>query len=58
MAEADKSIDLLVRAVADGERYPGRLQTESAFDPLHDHPDFRLLMFDLAFPAQPFARDD
>ena len=56
LAEADKSIGLLVRAVADGERYPSRLQTEPAFDPLRNRPDFRLLMLDLAFPAQPFAR--
>ena len=29
---------------------------ETALDPLRDRPDFRLLMMDLAFPAEPFAQ--
>jgi hypothetical protein len=30
----------------------------NGFDLLRDHPTFQLLMMDLAFPAQPFARLD
>ena len=30
-------------------------QNESALDPLRDRTDFRLLMMDLAMPAEPFA---
>ena len=28
------------------------------FDPLREHPAFQMLLMDLAFPAQPFARRD
>jgi len=31
------------------------VRTEPALDPLRDRPDFRLLMMDLATPAEPFA---
>ena len=39
-----------------GERSPNTFRTEDALDPLRNRPDFRLLMLDLAFPADPFAR--
>jgi hypothetical protein len=31
------------------------LRNESALDPLRDRTDFRLLMMDVAMPAEPFA---
>jgi hypothetical protein len=33
----------------------GAFRTEDALDPLRDREDFRLLLMDLAFPAEPFA---
>jgi hypothetical protein len=43
------------RAAAAGYRNPAAYRTESALDPLRDRDDFRLLMLDLAMPADPFA---
>jgi tetratricopeptide (TPR) repeat protein len=54
-AEADKAMALLLRVVADGEGYPGRIRTEHAFRPLHTRPDFQLLLMDRSMPADPFA---
>ena len=48
---------LLRRAVAMGYRSTDVYRTEDALDPLRDREDFRLLMMDLAFPADPFAPD-
>ena len=53
--EADKAMALLRRAVADGYRNADAMAREIALAPLRDRPDFRLLMLDLAFPADPFA---
>ena len=47
---------LLHQAVAMGYRSADAYRNEDALDPLRDRPDFRLLMMDLAFPADPFAR--
>ena len=55
-AEADRAMDLLRRAVAMGFRDVHDLRTESALEPLRSRDDFRLLMMDLAFPTDPFAR--
>jgi hypothetical protein len=38
-----------------GYRNAIALRTEDAFDTLRDRPDFRLLVLDLAMPADPFA---
>ena len=46
---------LLHKAVAMGYRSPDAFRTEDALDPLRDRADFRLLMMDLAMPAEPFA---
>ena len=46
---------LLHTAVAMGYRSPGALRTEEALDPLRSRDDFKLLMMDLAMPAEPFA---
>jgi hypothetical protein len=37
-------------------RSPDIFRTEDALDPLRDRPDFRLLLMDLAMPAEAFAR--
>ncbi len=55
-SEADQAIALLKDAAAMGYRSPDYYRNETALDPLRDRPDFRLLMMDLAFPAEPFAR--
>jgi hypothetical protein len=54
-AEADRAMELLRRAVAMGYRRADALRTEATLGPLRDRDDFRLLMLDLAFPADPFA---
>jgi len=55
-AEADKAMALLTKAVATGFRNANVFRIETALDPLRNRPDFRLLMMDLAFPEEPFAR--
>ena len=54
-AEAAKALALLRRAAAMGYRNPATYRNETALDPLRGRPDFRLMMMDLAFPAEPFA---
>jgi eukaryotic-like serine/threonine-protein kinase len=51
-----QSMALLWRAVGMGYRNPSTYRTETALDPLRARPDFRLLMMDLAFPGDVFAR--
>ena len=46
---------MLRRAAFLGYRSPDPSRTESAFDPVRERPDFKLLMMDLAMPAPPFA---
>jgi eukaryotic-like serine/threonine-protein kinase len=54
--EADRAMALLRQAAGMGFRAPYAYRTETALDPLRDRPDFRLLMMDLAFPGEPFAK--
>jgi eukaryotic-like serine/threonine-protein kinase len=54
--EAEMAMTLLRRAIQMGCRDVDRYRTETALDPLRSRPDFRLLMLDLTFPAEPFAR--
>ncbi len=54
--EAARAMDLLRKAVAEGYRNTAAIRTESALEPLRSRPEFRLLMDDLTFPADPFAR--
>ncbi len=54
--EAARAMDWLRRAVAMGYRNANELRIESALDSLRTRDDFRLLMMDVAFPAEPFAR--
>jgi serine/threonine-protein kinase len=57
-AEADRAIDWLLQAVAGGYRKLAILRTDHDLDPLRSRPDFQLLMMDLEFPDDPFARGD
>src|SRR5262249_22091367 len=54
-AEADRAMTVLKDAVASGFREP-KLVNDPDLAPLHPRPDFQLLMMDLAFPTDPFAR--
>jgi hypothetical protein len=53
--EAGKSMEWLRRAVAMGYRNRIEVRLESALDPLRGRGDFKLLMMDVAFPAEPIA---
>jgi serine/threonine-protein kinase len=53
---ADRAIDDLRRAAAMGYRSPAAYRYEPALGPLRGRDDFRLLMMDVTFPAEPFAR--
>ena len=54
-AHAREAMAWLRRAVAAGYRNPAYLASDSDLDPLRSRDDFRALMADLAFPADPFA---
>lgn len=56
-ADADRAITELNRVVTDGYRNP-TMDTEADFDSLRSWPDFRIVMLDLTFPDNPFARPD
>ena len=47
---------LFRKAIEMGYRAVSVYRTEDALDPLRARDDFRLLMMDLAMPAEPFAR--
>jgi eukaryotic-like serine/threonine-protein kinase len=51
----DKAMESLARSVAVGIRNANAFQQASALDPLRSRDDFKLLMMDVAFPAEPFA---
>jgi len=53
---ADRATDDLRRAAAMGYRNPAQYRYEPALDRLRSRDDFRELMRDLDFPADPFAR--
>ena len=53
--EADVVMALLHKAAAMGYRDVDAYRTDEALDPLRGREDFRRLMMDLAFPADPFA---
>jgi eukaryotic-like serine/threonine-protein kinase len=55
-AEATRAMGLLHKAAAMGYRSHEAYRNEDAVDPLRDRDDFRLLLLDLAMPADPFAR--
>jgi tetratricopeptide (TPR) repeat protein len=53
--QAARAMGSLHKAVAMGYRSRDAYRNEDALDPLRGRDDFRLLMMDLAFPAEPFA---
>src|SRR5262249_33486674 len=55
-AEAERAMAAPRRGGGDGYRDADAILNEAALDPLRDREDFRLLMLDLAMPADPFAR--
>ncbi len=55
-AEADKAMATLRRATDGSGVSYDNLRHNRDFDSLRDRDDFRLLLLDLAFPAEPFAR--
>jgi tetratricopeptide (TPR) repeat protein len=57
-AEADLAVIWLRQAAAGGLRPPAKMLTGPEFEPLLSRPDFRLLLMDLAFPDEPFARPE
>jgi serine/threonine-protein kinase len=56
--EAKRAMQWLHGAVAGGYRNVAIMQKDQDLDPLRSRPDFRLLMMDLEFPDDPFARGD
>jgi eukaryotic-like serine/threonine-protein kinase len=55
-AYAEGAMALLRRAIAGDYRELDHVQAEHGLDPLRSRPDFQLLMMDLAFPTDPFAK--
>jgi tetratricopeptide (TPR) repeat protein len=54
-AQAEEAMTILRRAVAGGYRDFDLLRVEPGLDPLRSRDDFRRLLMDLTFPAEPFA---
>jgi eukaryotic-like serine/threonine-protein kinase len=54
-AESDRAMEWLRQAVAAGYRKLSIMRTDTDLDPLRTRPDFRLLIMDLEFPADPFG---
>jgi tetratricopeptide (TPR) repeat protein/tRNA A-37 threonylcarbamoyl transferase component Bud32 len=54
--EADRAMADLRRAFAGGFRMLSLISFDHDLDPLRSRPDFRMLMMDLTFPDEPFAR--
>jgi serine/threonine-protein kinase len=57
-AHADRAIVALRRSAAAGLRNADLWRRDPDLDPLRSRPDFQLLMLDLEFPEDPFARGD
>jgi serine/threonine-protein kinase len=53
--EAPRAIAALSKAAGMGHRELHAWRTDSALDPLRSRDDFRVLMMDVSFPAEPFA---
>jgi tetratricopeptide (TPR) repeat protein/tRNA A-37 threonylcarbamoyl transferase component Bud32 len=58
ITDADAAMDSLRRAVGMGYRSPEIFRTEDALGPLRGRDDLRLLMMDVAFPVEAFARGE
>jgi hypothetical protein len=57
-AEADRAMEWLRQAIAAGYRKLAYLRTDTDLESLRSRPDFQLLLMDLGFPDDPFARGD
>ncbi len=57
-AEAVKAVESLRRAVVAGWKGRDHMRADTDLDPVRSRPDFRLLMMDMAMPAEPFARGE
>jgi hypothetical protein len=55
---ADRAMGVLRRAVAAGFRDAARIRDDRDLAPLRDRADFRMLLMDLSFPAEAFARPE
>jgi hypothetical protein len=55
LAEADRAIDCLRRAIAAGYRISGSTNTHPAFESIRSRLDFQALMLDVAFPEHAFG---
>jgi hypothetical protein len=53
---ADMAMRALRQAVSCGKRDLALFQREPALDPLRSRGDFRVMLMDLAIPADPFGR--
>jgi hypothetical protein len=49
-------MDALRRAIAAGYRDVNWMRRDPDLSPLRSRPDFQVLLLDVAFPADPFAR--
>jgi serine/threonine-protein kinase len=56
--ELGRAMDTLSRAVAAGYRDVHWMRRDPDLDPLRSRPDFQVLLMELDFPADPFARGD
>jgi serine/threonine-protein kinase len=54
--EADRAMDDLHRAARGGFRMLSLMSTDHDLDPIRPRSDFQMLMMDLSFPDEPFAR--
>jgi eukaryotic-like serine/threonine-protein kinase len=55
-AEADRAMTSLQQAVSGGFGALRNARGDPSLDPLRSRPDFQLLLMDLLFPKDPFAR--
>jgi len=54
----EQAVLTLRRSIAAGLRDVAFMRRDTDLDPLRSRPDFQMLMMDLAFPAEPFARSE
>jgi serine/threonine-protein kinase len=57
-AHAERAIAALRRAVASGFRHLDLMRSDPDLDPLRTRHNFKMLLMDLAFPVEPFGRND
>jgi hypothetical protein len=53
--QAEEAMAILRRTIAAGYKDIGLIQAEPGLNPLRERDDFKLIMMDLAMPADPFA---